>query len=198
MKLKKGTLVLLVCFILFPLISYIYLKKGIDMRANGLKELHFKRVAPEMPDSSLFHIDSLKGRVTIVIVSDSLKQDVVKKLTETIYKQNENNPTVRVIIGESAINDSLGLPHYFYSSGFLHLIKSSDVISYIRDISEIDSLKSAGNKAVSALIIDRSASIRKGYDLNNIEQIRMLIRHAAILAPEREKIEPKLVRQKEK
>lgn len=198
MKLKKETLILIVCFLVFPFITYIYLKKGINLRSKGLVELHIQKTSPDMPDSSIFNSDSLKGHVTLFIQNDSLKAGLIKELLETIYKQNENTSNLKVIVGVASTQDSLGVPAYFYLH-FLRLIQSTQTREFLTLIADRDSLSVHGSATgCNALIIDKNSKIRKLYDLNDIQQVRMLIRHAAILTPDNEKVGPELVRQKER
>ncbi|HQW10537.1 MAG TPA: hypothetical protein PK076_03920 [Saprospiraceae bacterium] len=197
MKPKPGVLVAVFLLVVLPFISWLYLDKGLQLRLKGLNEMKIKEAAPLVSPPSLFSEDTLLGKVTIFIYGDSIHTDgQLKKIIETIYNQNDGTKEVKIRICQSGDLKSIGLPDYFEKGKFIAAVPCIEMDSFVSALTKVDSMYT-GPGIINALVVDKKGFVRKAYNLNRKDDIKMLIRHTAILIPERRRIKPQLVRQKD-
>ena len=99
---RPGVWVLMICFLLLPFISWLYIRQGVDFRLNALKELN-QRISIAGLDSLyindyLINRDSLRGRVWVFINADKISDiEKNKNLARTIYDQNDGSKAVGIV-----------------------------------------------------------------------------------------------------
>lgn len=197
---RPGVWVLMICFLLLPFISWLYIRNGVDFRLNALKELNQKLNISSIDslevDGQILNNDSLKGKVWIFMkIEDKTQVEISKEIASTIYDQNDGSRSVKVVIStEPGLQKDLNLNAFLTKRKFVSFapVKSFDDLQSI--FVQKDSF-SVNRFAATCLIIDNKGFIRRGYELENPEEVKKLVQHSAILIPEYKKEKPQLVRQ---
>lgn len=199
-KLKPGVWVLMICFLLLPFISWLYIRQGVDFRLNALKELNQKidiSSAGNMRinDKAMNH-DSLLGKVWVFINSDKTKSiESNRSFVQSIYDQNDGSRSVRIVLcGKGNIRGDYDLSPVLTMRNFVMFAPDTVYDALSRIYVSNDSLTTF-KASVNALIIDNKGFLRKGYDLSKENELKQLVQHSAILIPEYKREKPKLVRQ---
>jgi len=192
---KPGALILVICLIVLPFISWLYLDKGLKLRLKGLDQMRVMQMIDTTFDGALSK-DSLIDKVSIIIWLDSLPVARSKKIIETIYNQNDGSRVVQMLACYNGEIKDLDLPKYYFKAPFVKTVDCNQLNKIRKQLTKTDSMLSPGEHAFNALAIDKHLNIRKVYQLNNDEEVRMLIKHSAILIPERRRMTPALVRQR--
>ena len=197
---RPGVWVLMICFLLLPFISWLYIRQGVDFRLNALKELN-QRISIAGLDSLyindyLVNRDSLRGRVWVFINADKISDiEENKNLARTIYDQNDGSKAVGIVYcSEKDLSTQLLLNPILTKMHFVSFAPERTFERLFNLFSANDSLK-ADLKTVNSLVIDNKGFIRKGYDLTNEKEVVKLLQHSAVLIPDYKREKPQLVRQ---
>ena len=197
---RPGVWVLMICFLILPFISWLYIRNGVDFRLNALKELNQKidisRLDSLVVDNLVINNDSLKRKVWIFIkVEEALELAKSREIASTIYDQNDGSRSVKVVFCTSGeIQNKFGLKDFLTKRKFISFAPISTFDALQNIFVQRDSF-SINRFAVNALIIDNKGFIRRGYNLGDAEELKKLVQHSAILIPEYKKEKPQLVRQ---
>ncbi|MBP9846116.1 MAG: hypothetical protein KBD43_08685, partial [Saprospiraceae bacterium] len=199
-KMRPGVWVLMICFLLLPFISWLYIRQGVDFRLNALKELN-QRISIAGLDSLyindyLVNRDSLRGRVWVFINADKISDiEENKNLARTIYDQNDGSKAVGIVYcSEKDLSTQLLLNPILTKRHFVSFAPERTFERLFNLFSANDSLK-ADLKTVNSLVMDNKGFIRKGYDLTNEKEVVKLLQHSAVLIPDYKREKPQLVRQ---
>lgn len=195
MKAKPGAIILVICLILLPFISWLYLDRGLKLRLTGLDQMRITE-AVDTTLSGALAADSIVNKVSILMWLDSLPAGQSKKIIETIYNQNDGSRVIQVLACTGGDIRDIQLPAYYYKAPFVKKVDCKVLNDFRNSLTKTDSLLSPGISGFNALVIDKKMQVRKVYQLNDSDEVRMLIKHSAILIPERKRLTPKLVRQK--
>jgi len=190
----------MICFLLLPFISWLYIRNGVDFRLNALKELNQRiditRIDSLLVNEEFLNNDSLKGKVWIFIKVDDASQIAKsKEIASTIYDQNDGSRSVKVVLSlDKPIENEMKLNSFLTKRGFVSFapLKTFETLQNI--YVQKDSF-SVNRFADNAFIIDNKGYLRRGYNLEEVEELRKLVQHSAILIPEYKKEKPQLVRQ---
>lgn len=159
MNTKKliSYVVLLMMLVIFPFLSWLYLKNGYEYRKQNLQELsgNYPLFIPETLDTGLVHI---LGKTSLVIPS------VDTFFTTNLYKQFKDAPTFQLISDYKA-GEFQGQPNWILlpDSVFSAFVKLNDI-------------------QVAALI-DTAAKIRRKYSVDEKDYIKSVVEHTATLLP---------------
>jgi len=190
----------MVCFLLLPFISWLYIKNGVAFRQHALEELRQSIDISacnslSINGKALTH-DSLKGRVWVLInVAEIPDKNNLAEVAGTIYDQNDGSRSVRLVFCGADIQAfSSVLPAHLTQRQFVSFAPSG-TFECFQDIFVQRDTFSVNRFAENAYIIDNKGLLRRGYDINETSEVRKLVQHSAILIPEYKKEKPQLVRQ---
>jgi len=178
-KLKISIVVLIV--IGFPLISWIYLRSGLNWRIKAQEETAVKGLINAFSlsgdDGVLISNETLLGR--FYIITDAADSVAAGKLN-AVHEQFAVRDDFRTI----CILDDLGNSWHPSGSGWINATCETGC-------AELMKLLFMDQK--NAAIVDDSLRVRGRYDLTNMDEVRALIRHTAVVLPieKREKLELK-------
>ncbi len=199
-KLKPGVWVLMICFLLLPFISWLYIRNGVEFRLKALKELNqridISVIDPVVVNDKLINHDSLLGRVWVFINSDKLTNiEESKTLVQTLYDQNDGSRAVRIVIcGKGDQRNTYKLSPILTKRNFV-MFASDTVYEALSKIFVLKDSLSISKTTVNGLIIDNKGFMRRGYDLTKESEVKQLVQHSAVLIPEYKREKPQLVRQ---
>lgn len=190
----------MVCFLLLPFISWLYIKNGVEFRQHALEELRQSIDVSTCHDLSVngkpFNHDSLKGKVWVLINAPEIPdKNKLAEVAGTIYDQNDGSRSVRLVFcGADISGFSSVLPAHLTHRQFVSFAPASTFECFQGIFVQKDTF-SVNRFAENAYIIDNKGLLRRGYDINETGEVRKLVQHSAILIPEYKKEKPQLVRQ---
>lgn len=191
MRLLRTILVILVLFAL-PVVSWFYLRQGLNWRKGVVKE-----VSEQLPFSGLVctvgveNLDStfFKGHLSVIFLEDpSVPDTVIKELYDQF---GERKDIWFVILADDSPVHSTN-------------VIESNPQNYFRVNQPPSAIcrrefEKAFGREYNAALIDRSAMLRKRYDLSEVDEVQSLIRHITVMIPveKREKLDLKYLKNQE-
>lgn len=159
MNTKKiiNYVVLLMMLVVFPFLSWLYLKNGYEYRRQNIQELSGNQplYLPETLDTSLVNIF---GKTSLVITTvDTL-------MTTNLFRQFKDAPTFQLISDYKAGE---------FQSQKNWILLSDSVFSSFVKLNDIQ----------VAALIDTAGKIRKKYSLDEKDYIKSVVVHTASLLP---------------
>lgn len=197
-KLKPGVWALIICLLLLPFISWLYIRKGVDFRLNALEELKNKVEAPAfstyLNENKPFSNDSLAGRVSIFFdVANVGNTAHLKTILRQVYDQNEGSIAVRIYLcGDSGLAGQLNLDSVLVMRHFVQFAPDS-IFDQLHHTFRTKTIVAIENPNV--LIVDNQRNIRYVYDVSDPNDVKKLIQHSGVLIPAYKKQKPELIRQ---
>jgi len=172
--LRTGAILMIL--VLFPLISWLYLKSGIAFRKDALASLvvksEFVLSEFELADQSVLNLESEKKRVFTLFILEQEDQFDIAALVG-YEKQFRATDDVTVLF----INRT-GIPSTFPAESKILLMDdgaalNKELLVLIREL----------QTEVNVLLFDGAGSLRNFYDINDFDQLKDLITHTAVLLP---------------
>lgn len=181
MKSRFNIIAVFVLIVIFPLVSWMYLKKGEEWHVNTKSELE-----------NLGQVNQ-----NLVFIKDGLDPVSVNELEGKIilYFHTDNSDATRdltYIANQFADNDNIILSvnnHKYYPEDLKEHL-------YIIEQGSLNSVKN--ESADYALLFDTKHELRKQYDVLNLQELSKLIEHTALLLPYETKADIKIKKVKEK
>lgn len=174
----KG--IFLMFFILgLPLISWYYLKRGIDFRKERLQSIAEKHSLPfdslMLSDGSfvVFKQDSSATAINHFVVKTSQTDDsLINSNLQDLQMQFTGIPNFRFVLMDEALMASM-------SSEFKWDIMDS--ASALQFLEYMESIKTYSDDRI--YLVDRSGNYRRSYPLNNTDSLVLFVQEAATLLP---------------
>lgn len=190
----------MICFLLLPFISWLYIRQGVDFRLNALKELNQKidisSAGNMVINNKVLNHDSLLGKVWVFINSDKINNpEANRTFVQSLYDQNDGSRSVRIVLcGKGNLRSDYNLSSVLTMRNFV-MFAPDTVYEVLSKVFMLQDSLTTYKSSVNALIIDNKGFLRKGYDLTKENELKQLVQHSAILIPEYRREKPKLVRQ---
>lgn len=188
MRLLRTILVILVLFAL-PVVSWFYLRQGLNWRKRIVEE-----VSEQFPFSGLqcsvgettLDTTFFKGHLSVIFLEDpSVPDSIINEL----YDQFGERQDIWFVIlaGDPPSQSPVVLE--INTENYYRVVPPASTICR-RGFDE------AFGGEYNAALIDRSAMLRKRYDLSNREEVQTLIRHITVMIPveKREKLDLKYLK----
>jgi hypothetical protein len=174
----KG--IFLMFFILgLPLISWYYLKRGIDFRKERLQSIAEKHPLPfdslMLSDGSfiVFNQDSSVTAINHFVVQTSKVDDgVINSNLEDLQMQFTGIPNFRFVLLDEALMASASSE---YKWEILDSVSAKEFLEYVKSISTLTDDR--------IYLVDRSGNYRRSYPLNNKDSLVLFVQEAATLLP---------------
>jgi hypothetical protein len=185
--------ILLICFIVvFPLLSWLYLKGGINFRKEALAELVVKGSMSgyELKNTfgeSVFTDDAIK--VFSILRFTSYDSNALDNY-QAYYDQFISTGNISFII----VTDSETVIDHPISSKVIQCIDSEpENKTFLNQVSELISISSSNY----IVVLDREKQIRNVYDPADKESMSALVTHSAVMIPPKSDRELEFKRKRE-
>lgn len=157
--------------VVFPLVSYVYLKKGYDYRVASLDELDSKG---DFSD----HLDYMtNNRSVSILYFGAAKDDSTSIAIGNVHDAFKDQPFVKLLsLNEMKLAD---IP----ASKSEGLKQSPTAIAKFEEFSTLDSHCVNIPLYNRALILDSNAIVRRCYNLHDGQEVARLVEHITILVP---------------
>jgi len=181
MRNRFNIIAVFVLIVIFPLISWIYLKKGEEWHVNSKSELESlgqidqNLVFSEL-DSDTLALSDFEGKLILYFDTDNV--NAISDLAYIVDQFAENNDIIL------SVNDRNNYPQ--------------DLTKHLYKVENPKLISSNNLDKDYALLFDTSHELRKQYDVLSKEELSKLIEHTALLLPYEKKADIKMKREKEK
>jgi len=181
MKSRFNIIAVFVLIVIFPLVSWMYLKKGEEWHVNTKSELENLGLVDQNlqftnEEADTLSIDKFEGK--IILYFDTDNADATRDVT---YIANQFADNENIIL---SVNDQKYYPE--------------DLTKHLYTIvnGSLESVKEQSDDY--ALLFDTKHELRKQYDVLNMDELSKLIEHTALLLPYETKADIKIKKVKEK
>lgn len=191
MNTRNFTLfIILALLLLFPLISYYYLKEGTNYRAIALNELKesvkLNQFNIKIDSSNWLSNDSIIGKVTLFVylTNDTTQSDKI----ETLFDQFKDRKEFSLVLFQDFPIDY----------NFKNLKSEAKFYQIPNSIENLNYFIPADSSIPSMQLIDVKNNIRKSYNDFSKSTFQDLVKHITVLLPLTPTPKPILNRDKEK
>ena len=187
-----------------PLGSYWYLKAGYDYHKEALNKLEMLGEIPantkvsSYPDS--LDVDlALDGKLGLVFTLHS-EDSLIMSLSKKLFAQFESSNAAYVNV---FVTDDMAVmlekKDWKPKNQLCRLfnLQNEDNFKVYTSFFQLQEKCSGETTCPAVALIDANRQIRKYYDLNDVEQLKELVRVSAIILPKSKVEDPELRRQKE-
>lgn len=203
-------LALLLLLVVFPLGSYIYLKKGYDYHKEAIKDLrktHRMTTSGqlELLDGEVAEGEMMGSMYLLGVLPQSANPqfprygEILVRLHDqfdesenlqiwSVFEQQDSTFAANFQLNHELPNDSTQLLYWTAAE------RGWD--SFVAQLGLLEEERATLSEGAFVLV-DDSLYVRRAYALTDDEQVRQLVERTAILIPERGKPKPEVVRQQE-